>query len=86
MKYTQNLTWNEPSFTFTQPNWGTYIVGIITGTGVLCMFALISGLAFGGIRLIVKRLLPGKVFDRPNHVEILQLGLNSKPIEAKDFY
>ena len=86
VKYTQDLTWNEPTFAFTQPNWGTYIVGIITGTGTLCLFALISGVAFGGIRVVVKRFFPGKIFDRPNHVEILQLGLTSKPIEAKDFY
>jgi hypothetical protein len=86
VKYHADLTWNEPSFSFTQPGWGTILVGIIFGTGLLCVFALASGLAFGILRIVVKHFWPGKVFDRTNEVQILQLGLSSKPIEAKDFY
>jgi predicted small integral membrane protein len=62
------------------------IVGTIVGTGIICMFALISGLAFGGVRIVVKRMLPDKVFDRSDQMQILQLGLSSKPIKAEDFY
>ena len=80
------LTWNEPTFSLTQPNIGTIVVGTIVGTGIICLFALISGLAFGGVRLVVKRALPDKVFDRSQHLEILQLGLSSKPIKSEDFY
>jgi hypothetical protein len=80
------LTWNEPTFQFTQPSIGTMIVGTIIGTGVICLFALVSGLAFGGVRLVVKRALPNKVFDRSDQLQILQLGLASKPINAQDFY
>jgi hypothetical protein len=80
------LTWNEPTFQFTQPSIGTMIVGTIIGTGVICMFALVSGLAFGGVRLVVKRALPNRVFDRSDQLQILQLGLASKPINAQDFY
>jgi hypothetical protein len=80
------LTWNEPSFSLTDPGIGQMVVGTIIGTGVLCLFTLIAGLAFGGVRLTVKRLMPGRVFDRPATMEILQLGLSSKPIQAKDFY
>jgi hypothetical protein len=81
-----DLTWNEPNFEATEPDIGTMIVGTIIGTGIICLFALISGLAFGGVRLIVKRLLPDKVFDRSNHLQVLQLGLSSKPIKSEDFY
>jgi hypothetical protein len=56
------------------------------GTGVICMFALISGIAFGGLRLVVKRFFPDKVFDRSSHLQVLQLGLGSKPINSEDFY
>ena len=80
------LTWNAPTFSLTQPNIGTIVVGTIIGTGTICLFALISGLAFGGVRLFIKRLLPGKVFDRVEHMEVLQLGLSSKPIRSEDFY
>jgi hypothetical protein len=80
------VTWNEPTFSLTEPSIGTMIVGTIIGTGIICLFALISGLAFGGVRLVVKRALPNKVFDRSDQLQILQLGLSSKPIKAEDFY
>src|SRR5271155_2874550 len=80
------ITWNEPSFELTQPNIGTMIVGTIIGTGIICAFALISGIAFGGFRLIVKRFFPDRVFDRSSEMQVLQLGLSSKPINAEDFY
>lgn len=80
------LTLNSPTFSLTQPNIGTIVVGTIVGTGVICLFALISGLAFGGVRMAVKTILPGKVFDRSNELDILQLGLSSKPIKSEDFY
>jgi hypothetical protein len=80
------LTWNSPSFEATQPGILTIVVGTLVGTGVLCAFALVASLSFAGFRLIVKRALPGKVFDRSNEVQVLQLGLSSKPINAEDFY
>lgn len=80
------LTWNEPTFSATQPSIFTIVVGTIVGTGIFCAFTLIASLAFGGARLLVKRALPGRVFDRSSQVQVLQLGLSSKPINAEDFY
>ncbi|MGB0036968.1 MAG: DUF6599 family protein [Candidatus Acidiferrales bacterium] len=80
------VTWNEPGFSLMEPGIGPMIVGAIIGTGVICLFALISGIAFGGVRLVVKRFLPDKVFDRSSQMQVLQLGLSSKPINAEDFY
>jgi hypothetical protein len=80
------LTWNEPSFQFKEPRIEVMIVGSIIGSGVICLFALIAGISFGGLRLVVKRVMPGKVFDRSEYVQILQLGLGSKPINSEDFY
>jgi hypothetical protein len=80
------LTWNEPTFQFKEPTIEAMVVGAIEGTGVICLFALIAGLAFGGLRLVVKRSLPGKIFDRTEQLQVLQLGLVSKPINAEDFY
>ena len=79
------ITWDEPTFQFKEPGIGVMIVGAIMGTGVICLFAIIAGLAFGGVRLVVKR-ATNKVFDRPDQVQVLQLGLSSKPINAEDFY
>jgi hypothetical protein len=44
------------------------------------------GIAFGGVRVITKRLFPGKVFDRKEQIEVLQLGLSGKPIDPTDLY
>jgi hypothetical protein len=79
------VTWNEPTFQFKEPGIGVMIVGAIMGTGAICLFAIIAGLAFGGFRLVVKR-VTNRVFDRPDQVQVLQLGLSSKPINAEDFY
>jgi hypothetical protein len=82
----EELTWNEPSFSVDQSNINGVIASVIVGTGILCMFTLVAGLAFGGVRLVVKRVLPGKVFDRQSANGVLQLGLGSKPINSDDFY
>ncbi len=84
--YQTQITWNEPSHKFKEPSFNVMVVEAFVGTGVILMFAIIAGLGFGGLRILTKYLLPGKVFDREERVEILQLGISSKPIEAKDFY
>jgi hypothetical protein len=80
------ITWNEPTFQFKEPPITAMIAGTIVAAGIICMFAIISGIAFGGIRLVVKRYFPDKVFDRSSHLQVLQLGLGSKPINSEDFY
>ncbi|HXO45462.1 MAG TPA: DUF6599 family protein [Candidatus Cybelea sp.] len=79
-------SWNEPTFQFKEPSIGMMIVGSIIGAGTICLFALIAGISFGGLRLVIKRVMPGKIFDTKNHLEVLQLGLGSKPINSDDFY
>jgi hypothetical protein len=86
IQYRPQVTWNEPSRTLTEPGIGVMVVEAFTGTGVIMLLAIAAGIGFGGIRLFVKLLFPGKVFDRDNQVEILQLGLSTKPIETKGFY
>jgi hypothetical protein len=38
------------------------------------------------VRLLTKMLFPGKVFDRPEQMDVLQLGLSGKRINSRDFY
>jgi hypothetical protein len=84
--YQESLTMNEPGFRATDRPLVTLIYSMFVAIGILIAFALIAGIAFGGVRIAVKRFFPGRVFDRSQAVEIIQLGLTSKPIEAKDFY
>jgi hypothetical protein len=86
VSYEQQVTLNEPGFRADEPPMTVLIYSILVGTGLLLSFLFVASLAFGGVRLAIKRLLPGKVFDRNEDVEIIQLSLSSKPIEAKDFY
>jgi hypothetical protein len=86
IQYRTSVTWNEPSHELTDPPFSTMIVGVFEGTGLIMLLSLAAGLGFGGLRLLVKILLPGRVFDRDSDVEILQLGLSSKPINSRDFY
>jgi hypothetical protein len=86
VSYESNVTWNEPKQSYTEPGINTMIVEAFLGTGVIMVFAVAAGIGFGGLRVLVKIFLPNKVFDREKQIEILQLGISSKPIKAKDFY
>lgn len=86
INYENSVTWDEPKQTLTEPSINTMIVGAFLGTGAIMMLAIAAGIGFGGFRLLVKIVLPNKVFDRDKQIEILQLGISSKPIKAKDFY
>ena len=86
IQYRSTITWNEPSHELTEPGFPTMIVGVFEGTGLIMLLAVAAGIGFGGMRLLVKFFLPGRVFDRDSQIEILQLGLSSKPIDSRDFY
>jgi hypothetical protein len=84
--YETQVTWNEPSQTATDPPWAVVLYRIFVGTGVFMVMAVAFGVAFGGFRVFIKRLLPGKVFDRPEQMEVLQLGLSGNKIDTRDLY
>ena len=86
VNYETQVTWNEPSGTATDPPWGVVLYRIFVGTGIFMMAAVVLGIGFGGLRIFTKRLFPGKVFDRPEQMEVLQLGLSGKRIDPRDFY
>ncbi len=84
--YETQVTWNEAGQTATDPPITSIMVKIFIGTGVFMVAAVVLGIAFGGVRVITKRFFPGKVFDRQNQMEVLQLGLSGKRIDPSDFY
>ena len=86
IRYETSVTWNEPSQTLTDPPWVVVLKGIFIGTFAFCGIAIVVGIAFGGVRVLTKRLFPGKVFDRTEDIEVLQLGLSGKRIDPRDFY
>ncbi|MCU1241771.1 MAG: hypothetical protein JWO71_2497 [Candidatus Acidoferrum typicum] len=84
--YHTQVTWNEPSQTATDPSWALVLYRIFFGTGIFMIAAIVLGIAFGGLRVFTKRLLPGKVFDRHDRMEVLQMGLSGKTIDTRDLY
>lgn len=84
--YETQVTWNEPSHTATDPPILAIMAKIFIYTAMFLGAATGVGIAFGGFRVIVKRLYPGKVFDRPEDIEVLQLGLTGKKIDLTDMY
>jgi len=86
VNYETQVTWNEPSQTATDPPWAVVLYRIFVGTGVFMVMAVAFGVAFGGFRIFIKKLLPGKVFDRPEQMEVLQLGLTGHKIDTRDLY
>jgi hypothetical protein len=86
VNYQTEITWNEPRQTATDPPMTSVLVKIFLFTGMFLGVATALGIAFGGLRVVIKRLFPGKVFDKPQSIEVLQLGLSGKKIDASDMY
>jgi hypothetical protein len=86
VNYETEVTWNEPHQTVSDPPLLTTVAKIFISTGVFVVVAVVLGVAFGGVRVLAKIFLPGKVFDRPEQMDVLQLGLSSKRIDSRDFY
>jgi hypothetical protein len=86
VRYETQVTWNEPTHTITDPPITSVLAKIIIATGVFMLVTIVFGVAFGGVRVLMKSLFPGKVFDRPEQMDVLQLGLSGKRINSRDFY
>jgi hypothetical protein len=86
VNYETQVTWNERGQKATEPPIMLMMYKIFLFTGLFLGVATGLGIAFGGLRVIVKRLFPGKVFDRPENIEVLQLGLSGKKIDPTDMY
>ncbi len=86
VNYETEITWHEPRQTLTDPPWVTILTRIFLVTGLFMGVAVALGVAFGGMRVVSKMFFPGKVFDRPEQMDVLQLGLSGKRIDSRDFY
>ncbi len=70
------ISWSDPSeFQQEDPNWGKTLLNIFIGTALFLLFALGSGIAYGLLRLGIKRMAPGKIFDRPEDSDVITLNL-----------
>jgi hypothetical protein len=86
VNYETQVTWNERGQKATDPPIMVVMYKIFLFTGLFLGVATGIGIAFGGFRVIIKRVFPGRVFDRPENIEVLQLGLSGKKIDPTDMY
>ena len=84
VNYDADVTWNQNTFFDKKNNIANLLVNIILLCGILMGLALVAGLAFGGIRIALRQLLPGKIFTGPEEVEFIALHLDVSRPEAAD--
>jgi hypothetical protein len=75
VNYEASVTWNQRTDNPEARQLYSLILNIVVLCGILAGLAVVAGVAFGGIRILMKRWYPDKVFDRPEHVELISLRL-----------
>jgi hypothetical protein len=79
VNYEADVTWNEKTNFTKRDNLANLLVNIIVLCGILIGFSAIAGIAFGGARVVLRKFLPHRVFDRPENEFIsLQLSENGQ--------
>ena len=77
VSYQAQITWHErvtPSD--DAQSWARFLLSSFMLIGALFLFALITGLGFGFLRVLLKRRYPNRFFDRPEETEIIRLNIN----------
>ncbi len=75
VSYEADVTWNENTYVSKKDNLANFLFNAIVLCGIVVGLALVAGIAFGGLRLLVKRLFPDSVFDRRETMEFISLHL-----------
>jgi hypothetical protein len=75
ISYEADVTWNENTYVSKKDNLANFLFNAIILCGIVVGLALVAGIAFGGLRLLIKRLFPDSVFDRRETMEFISLHL-----------
>ncbi|HKM47231.1 MAG TPA: DUF6599 family protein [Terriglobales bacterium] len=79
ISYEADVTWNENTYASKKDNMANFLFNAIVLCGIVVGLSLVAGIAFGGVRVIVKRFFPDSVFDRPEAMEFISLHLEEQP-------
>jgi hypothetical protein len=82
INYDANVTWNQNTYFNQKNNLANLLVNIVILCGVILGIMLVAGFAFGGVRVLMRRVIPSRVFGRPEEMEFISLHLeeeSSKP-------
>jgi hypothetical protein len=75
VNYDADVTWNENTYMDKKNNLGSLLVNIIVLTVIIIGLALVAGLAFGGLRVMMQRLFPDRSFGKSNEADIIRLNI-----------
>jgi hypothetical protein len=75
VNYEAKVTWNQRTLLDKNKDLGGLLVNIIILCFILGAMAVVAGVAFGGIRILMRRLYPDRVFDRREQMEFISLHL-----------
>ena len=81
VNYEASVTWNSPTENAQVRDLYMLILNIVILCAILGGLAIIAGVAFGGIRILMKRFYPDKVFDRPEQMEFISLHLTETAVK-----
>ncbi len=83
VNYEAEVTWNEATSLSKRDNIGNLLLAVFALIGIILLISIIFGVFFGGIRVLIKRIFPGRVFDRAEDIEIIQLHLRQESRSSK---
>jgi hypothetical protein len=79
ISYEADVTWNENTYLSKKNNVANLLFNVILLCIIVVSLSLVAGVAFGGVRILVKRFFPDSVFDRPEAMEFISLHLDDSP-------
>jgi hypothetical protein len=81
VNYEANVTWNERTDNRDVRDLYSLMLNVVILCGILGALAIVAGVAFGGFRILMKRLYPDRIFDRPEQMEFISLHLDGAVAE-----
>jgi len=82
VNYEASVTWNTPTSNREVRDLYMLILNIVVLCAILAGLAIIAGVAFGGFRILMKRLYPDRIFDRPEQMEFISLRLTETVVQG----
>jgi len=81
VNYDANVTWNENTYVSKRNNMANLLVNIIYLCAIIIGFALVAGLAFGGLRVFIRRVFLERIFGEKDDARFIALHLSDGPLE-----
>jgi hypothetical protein len=84
VNYDADVTWNENTYFDKKNNLANLLVNVVILCALIIGLALVAGLAFGGVRVLMRRLFSDRLFGRRDEVEFISLHLDERIANPSD--